>query len=53
MHLALVQLCTELERVANEREFPMTALYGDAGNGDIGRAVQLCAPFAPRKGLDF
>ena len=28
-------------------------LYGDEGNGDIDRPVQLCAPFAPRNGLDF
>ena len=39
--------------VANAREFPLTALYLDAGKGYIGRPVQLCAPFAPRNGLDF
>ena len=32
------------------REFPLTELYGDAGIGDIGRPVQLYAPFAPRNG---
>ena len=39
--------------MANVREFPLTALYRAAGDGDIGRPVQLCAPFAPRKGLHF
>ena len=39
--------------MANVREFPLTSLYGAAGDGDIGRPVQLCAPFAPGKGLHF
>ena len=51
--LHLCNLCTELGLVANVRELPLTALYGAARNGDIGRPVQLCAPFAPRKGLHF
>ena len=46
--LHLCNLCTELGRVANIREFPLTALYRTAGDGDIGRSVQLCGPFAPR-----
>ena len=29
----------------------ITTLYLDAGKGDIGRPVQICAPFAPRKGF--
>ena len=34
-------------------EFPFTALSCVAGDVDIGRPVQLCAPFAPGKGLHF
>ena len=39
--------------MANAREFELTALSCDAGDGDIGRSVQLSAPFAPRKGFHF
>ena len=39
--------------MANVREFRLKALYGDAVRGDIIQPVQLCAPFAPRKGLHF
>ena len=39
--------------LANVREFPLTTLYGAAVDGDIGRPVQLCAPFAPTKGFHF
>ena len=39
--------------MANVREFPLTALYCAAGDGDIERPGQLGAPFAPRKGLHF
>ena len=46
-------LCTELGLVANVREFPLKALYGGLLVGDIGRPVRLCAPFAPRNGLQF
>ena len=46
-------LCTELRRVANVRKFPLVAVYVAAEGGDISRPVQLCAPFAQRKGLHF
>ena len=39
--------------MANVREFPLTALYCAAGDGNIEHPVKLCAPFVPRKGLHF
>ena len=46
-------LCTELGLVANVRQFPLKELYVAAWVGDIGRPVQLCVPFTPRKGDDI
>ena len=53
MHLALLQPLYRARIVVNAREFPLKALYSAAWDGDIGRPVQLCAPFAPRKGIDI
>ena len=35
--------------MANVREFPLTALYRAARDGDIERPVQLCASFASKE----
>ena len=35
----------------NLREFPLTALYGDAGDGYVCGLVEVCALFAPNNGL--
>ena len=51
MNLALMQPVHRAGLVANVCEFPLKALYGAAWDGDIGRPVQLCAHFVPRKGL--
>ena len=37
----------------NLREFPLTALYGAAGDGYVSGIVEVCAHFAPSKGLRF
>ena len=42
-------LCTELRRVANIREFPLMAQYGVKWDGDIGRPVQLWSSFYNEK----
>ena len=53
MHLALVQPFYRA-RISREcTRISLKALYGTAWHGDIGRPVQLCARFAPRKGLHF
>ena len=51
MHLALVQ---PLYRARKTRECTRISIDGTVlrtGNGGIERPVQLCVPFAPRKGL--
>ena len=51
LHLALVQ---PLHRARISREcIHLKALYGAARDGDIGRPVQVCATFAPKKCLHF
>ena len=37
----------------NLREFPLTALYGGAGDGYVSRLVEVCTLFAPNSGLRF
>ena len=37
----------------NSREFPLTELYGAAGEGYVNGLVEVCALFAPNKGLRF
>ena len=34
-------------------EFPMTVLYGDAGDGYLNGLVQICTLFAPNSSLRF
>ena len=53
MNLALVQPLyrAKISRECTRISIQGTILYGAAWDGDIGWLVQLCAPFAPRKGL--
>ena len=37
----------------NLRELPLTALYGAASEGYVNGIVEVCALFAPNKGLRF
>ena len=37
----------------NMREFPLTALYGAAGDRYVNGLVEVCVLFTPNKGLRF
>ena len=37
----------------NMREFPLTALHGAVFDGYVSGLVEVCALFAPNKGLRF
>ena len=48
-----IYYCSGQGEAVNWREFPLTALYGAAGDGYVRGIVEVCALFAPSKDLRF